>query len=585
MAAVWVAAASRPGRGRRALPGVDAGPRRGARPRRRGHGADDHEHGPAVRRRRRAPRRPDARELRGAGGDRARGARATVGPGRRAGLRRTASARRRRRRAVLDPAPLVARVVAERDRGTPVARVAAGFHEAIGRAAADLGASTRGRARGLDAVALTGGVFQNVRLTEVVEDALLARRPARAGPRTRSRRTTAASASARPPSPPSPRSDAPQADQISRRPSENTTQRGGAAPRPMPQLTPPRRPSSSTSAGRASVVRRRAAGAASSPRFIARHGARNGAALAVRPLRRRLEPDGSGRASPAPPARAGSARQLASRSRYARTTVRRNAQRSRRSSVWCTPTTSACQLDLLPRPARHDAGARRGQLVGVGELVHDAVVAQPEPARRRRPPGPGRCGRGSALGAPSRAASSRSGRSGSGTRDVDVGLDPHRREPVDGRRPPPRTLRARRPPGLRAAPRARRPPTRGARRSPGPRPTCPGSSGRPALPRIARSSAAGAWVPRPARAPGAPSRAQIPGPPAPGEPGAVARRDHVRRTRHCAATQCRRVGPVKRCKRHSFTDSECRGVGRTMALHAPRSTSGRHARDDDRSPS
>jgi hydrogenase maturation protein HypF len=70
---------------------------------------------------------------------------------------------------LLDPSPLVARVVAEAERGVPVAEVAAGFHEAIGRAAADL-AIVVARSRGVDTVALTGGVFQNVRLTEIVDD-------------------------------------------------------------------------------------------------------------------------------------------------------------------------------------------------------------------------------------------------------------------------------------------------------------------------------------------------------------------------------------------------------------------------------
>jgi hydrogenase maturation protein HypF len=72
---------------------------------------------------------------------------------------------------VLDPAPLIARVVAERAGGTPTAVIAAAFHEAIGRAAADV-AIELARADGIDAVALTCGVFQNVRLTEVVESEL-----------------------------------------------------------------------------------------------------------------------------------------------------------------------------------------------------------------------------------------------------------------------------------------------------------------------------------------------------------------------------------------------------------------------------
>jgi hydrogenase maturation protein HypF len=72
---------------------------------------------------------------------------------------------------LLDPSALVARVVSERERGTPPAAVAAGFHEAIGRAAAEL-ALVVARRRDVHAVALTGGVFQNVRLTEIVDEAL-----------------------------------------------------------------------------------------------------------------------------------------------------------------------------------------------------------------------------------------------------------------------------------------------------------------------------------------------------------------------------------------------------------------------------
>ena len=68
---------------------------------------------------------------------------------------------------VLDPSPLVARVVAERDRATPVPEIAAGFHDGLGRAAADAAVSLA-RGAGLDTVALSGGVFQNTRLTEVV---------------------------------------------------------------------------------------------------------------------------------------------------------------------------------------------------------------------------------------------------------------------------------------------------------------------------------------------------------------------------------------------------------------------------------
>jgi hydrogenase maturation protein HypF len=68
---------------------------------------------------------------------------------------------------LLDPAPLLATVVAERDRGTPVGVISAGFHAGLGQGAA-AAAVTAAAANGLDTVALSGGVFQNARLTEVV---------------------------------------------------------------------------------------------------------------------------------------------------------------------------------------------------------------------------------------------------------------------------------------------------------------------------------------------------------------------------------------------------------------------------------
>jgi hydrogenase maturation protein HypF len=72
---------------------------------------------------------------------------------------------------VLDPAPVIAAVREERDRGTPVAIVAAGFHEGLGRSAARLAAELAAE-RGLDTAALSGGVFQNARLTEIVRSEL-----------------------------------------------------------------------------------------------------------------------------------------------------------------------------------------------------------------------------------------------------------------------------------------------------------------------------------------------------------------------------------------------------------------------------
>jgi len=68
---------------------------------------------------------------------------------------------------VLDPSPLIARLVAERDAGTAIPLISAGFHAGLGqstaRAAGDLAAR-----EGLATVALSGGVFQNSRLTEIV---------------------------------------------------------------------------------------------------------------------------------------------------------------------------------------------------------------------------------------------------------------------------------------------------------------------------------------------------------------------------------------------------------------------------------
>ena len=68
---------------------------------------------------------------------------------------------------LLDPGPLLATVVAERDKGVPVGQISAGFHAGLGRGAA--AAAARAAAdNGLDTVALSGGVFQNARLTDVV---------------------------------------------------------------------------------------------------------------------------------------------------------------------------------------------------------------------------------------------------------------------------------------------------------------------------------------------------------------------------------------------------------------------------------
>jgi len=74
---------------------------------------------------------------------------------------------------LLDPSPLVATVLEEIGRGTDPAVIAAGFHDCLGLATAGL-AARLARDGGLDTVALSGGVFQNVRFSDIVEDALAA---------------------------------------------------------------------------------------------------------------------------------------------------------------------------------------------------------------------------------------------------------------------------------------------------------------------------------------------------------------------------------------------------------------------------
>ena len=72
---------------------------------------------------------------------------------------------------VFDPAPLLAALVADHDAGVATPVLAAAFHEALGTSVAALAASLAAE-HGLDAIALTGGVFQNVRFSEVVESSL-----------------------------------------------------------------------------------------------------------------------------------------------------------------------------------------------------------------------------------------------------------------------------------------------------------------------------------------------------------------------------------------------------------------------------
>src|SRR5262249_7229063 len=75
---------------------------------------------------------------------------------------------------VLDPSPALAAMSRDLDGGVEPSRVAAGFHEGLGLGAATLASDLASR-HGLETVALSGGVFQNVRLTEVVVGHLDAR--------------------------------------------------------------------------------------------------------------------------------------------------------------------------------------------------------------------------------------------------------------------------------------------------------------------------------------------------------------------------------------------------------------------------
>ncbi len=72
---------------------------------------------------------------------------------------------------ILDPSPLVAAVVADMDAGVDRSLIAAGIHQGLGAGAVAL-ATDVARAEGVDTVALSGGVFQNARLTDVIEQGL-----------------------------------------------------------------------------------------------------------------------------------------------------------------------------------------------------------------------------------------------------------------------------------------------------------------------------------------------------------------------------------------------------------------------------
>jgi hydrogenase maturation protein HypF len=75
---------------------------------------------------------------------------------------------------VMDAAPLFAAVLAARSGGTEPSVVSASFHEGVGRATVEA-VDVLAEERRIRTVALTGGVFQNARLTELVASGLRSR--------------------------------------------------------------------------------------------------------------------------------------------------------------------------------------------------------------------------------------------------------------------------------------------------------------------------------------------------------------------------------------------------------------------------
>ena len=73
----------------------------------------------------------------------------------------------------LDPSPLIAAIARDAARGVDRALLAAGFHESFGRATVALAARVAAD-YDIDTVVLTGGVFQNALLAEIVESGLTA---------------------------------------------------------------------------------------------------------------------------------------------------------------------------------------------------------------------------------------------------------------------------------------------------------------------------------------------------------------------------------------------------------------------------
>ena len=127
--------------------------------------------GPALRRGGGAPRLPDARQLRSAGRDRARGDGPHDPAIRRAPLPGTVLRTTVEGVLQLDPAPLIAALLADLANGVAAPVVAAGFHEALGRSATEAAVELAAE-HALDTVVLTGGVFQNERLSAIMEDGL-----------------------------------------------------------------------------------------------------------------------------------------------------------------------------------------------------------------------------------------------------------------------------------------------------------------------------------------------------------------------------------------------------------------------------
>jgi hydrogenase maturation protein HypF len=87
---------------------------------------------------------------------------------------------------VMDPVPLLVALAEERAKGADLAVLAAGFHDAVARAAAALAAQAAASA-GVRTVALGGGTFQNIRLLErmiglLADQGLRVLRPRRLSP-------------------------------------------------------------------------------------------------------------------------------------------------------------------------------------------------------------------------------------------------------------------------------------------------------------------------------------------------------------------------------------------------------------------